>query len=239
MRAHADDSTKSRYRIFEARTEGRAQADPEKSHLADRTGRERFRPAEPSARADVFNVRFPSTGDQEINIEEVTQGSSSSSAMTLSVVIAGAPFAATRTGRPNFPCLSFARGFDSRRRTNPRPSSAISTLSPGRRLSAFRNWAGITSCPLVESLEPLIDQVLHVLPCRARKEKSAKQRSLNVAGRRIIEATSGTRANPRAHRSSRGPIPPETRWCVARRCRGCSARRRSHRRRPGSSVRYR
>jgi hypothetical protein len=153
MRTHPGDRAQRRHRILKARSIGRAQADSEKAHLADRAGRERFGPAEPSARPAVLGVRFPSARYEKVDIEQMTQGSSSSSAFTLSVVIAGAPCAETRTGRPNFPRLSLAARCDWRRRTSPRPSSVISTLSPGLRFSAFRSCAGITSCPLVESLE--------------------------------------------------------------------------------------
>ena len=117
MRTHPDDCVQRRHRILEARAEGRAQTDSEKAHLANRAGRERFSPTEPSAGPDILGVRFPSARYQEIDIEQMTHGSSASSAVTLSVVITGALGAATRTGRPNFPRLSLAARCDWRRRT--------------------------------------------------------------------------------------------------------------------------
>jgi hypothetical protein len=163
MPTHRDNCAQHRHRIREARAIGGTQADPEKTHLADRAGGKGFGPAEPSARSNILGVRFPSARDQKIHVEQVAQGSSSSSALTLSVVIGGEPGAATSTGRPNFPCLSAAARRCCRCRTNLRPSSLISTLSPGRKFRALRKRAGITSCPLVESMEVLISEVLHVL----------------------------------------------------------------------------
>jgi hypothetical protein len=46
-------------------------------------------------------------------------------------------------------------------------------LSPGRRFSALRSRVGMTSCPLVESVDELIVDVLHVLPL---EEKSTLPR---------------------------------------------------------------
>src|SRR5580658_6716175 len=180
MRAHSDDCTQRRPRIVKARAIGRAQADPEKAHFADRAGRKGFSLAEPPVRSDVLCVRFPPTCYQEIDIEQVTQGSSSSNAVTAAVVIGGAPSAATRTGRPNFPRLSLAARCDSRRSTNPRSSNSISTLSPGLRLSAFRNRAGITSCPLVESRELLMLQ--SYTSYRSRQDKRSEMRACWTSG---------------------------------------------------------
>lgn len=63
-------------------------------------------------------MRFPSAGDKKINVEQMAlaQGSSSSSLVTLAVVIGGALGAAFKTGRPNFPGLSFAAGLEARRK---------------------------------------------------------------------------------------------------------------------------
>ncbi len=138
-RAHTGDRIQCRHRILEAGTKRRAQADSEKAHLANRARRERLGAAKPSAGPKVLGVRFPSARDQEVHIEQVAQGSSSRSALTLSVVIAGAPSDATRTGRPNLPRLSLAARGVSRCRTSLGPSSFISTLSPGLRFKAFRN----------------------------------------------------------------------------------------------------
>src|ERR1700693_403657 len=133
MRAHTGDRVKRRHRILEARAKRRAQADSKKAHLADRAGRKGFGADEPSAGPNVLRVRFPSARYQEVHIEQVAQGSSSRSAFTLSVVITGAPFDVTRTGRPNFPRLRPAARGVARCRTSRRPSSFISTLSPGLR----------------------------------------------------------------------------------------------------------
>lgn len=124
MRAHPGNRAQRSHRAFEARPIGRAQADSEKAHLGDRAGREGFGPAEPSIRSDVLDVRFQSTRYQEVDIEQVAQGSSSSSVFTLPVVIGGATSAATRTGRPNFPRLSLATRRDWRRRSSPRASTS-------------------------------------------------------------------------------------------------------------------
>ena len=98
----------------------------------------------------------------------MAQELSSRSAFTLSVVIAGAPGAATRTGRPNFPRRSFAPLTEPRCRINRWPSSFISTLSPALRFNAFRSGAGITSCPLVESFELLMALILTRLTFMAK-----------------------------------------------------------------------
>ena len=160
MCSHPNDCGQRGHRVLETRTERWAQTNPEKAHFADRAGRKRFGTAEPLACSDVFRMRFPSARDQEVHIEQMAQELSSRSAFTLSVVIAGAPGAATRTGRPNFPRRSLAPLTEPRCRINRCPSSLISTLSPARRFNAFRSGAGITSCPLVESFELLMNVIL-------------------------------------------------------------------------------
>jgi hypothetical protein len=157
MPAHPQDRFERRDRVFEACTEGGTKTDPEKAHLADRAGRERFCAAEPSACSHVLGMGLPSTRDQKIHVEQMTHGSSSRIALTVSVVIAGAPAAETRTGRPNLPRASFAARGDLRSNINLGPSSVSSTLSPGRRFNALRYCVGMTSCPLVESVdEPIM-----------------------------------------------------------------------------------
>lgn len=164
MPAHRHDRFERRNRVVEARAEGWTKTDSEKAHLANRAGRERLRAAEPPARSAMLGVRLPSTRDQKVHIEQMTHASSSRSALTASVVIAGAPGPETRTGRPNLPRVSLAPRGDLRCRISLRPSSVTSTLSPGRRFNALRNRVGMTSCPLVESVDELIIDVLHVLP---------------------------------------------------------------------------
>jgi len=156
MRAHPHYPFEGRNRILEARAKGWTKADSEKAHFADRAGRERLRAAEPSTRPHMIGVRLPSTRNQEVHIEQMTHASSSSSTLTVSVVIAGAPGAETRTGRPNLPRVSLAPRGTVRSRISLRPSSVTSTLSPGRRFSALRNRVGMTSCPLVERVDELI-----------------------------------------------------------------------------------
>jgi len=118
--------------------------------------------------ARVYSAWDSQAGDQEADVEQMTQGNSSSAANTLSVVIRGAPLGATRTRRPNRPRLSLAERGDARSTTSFWPSSFISTWSPLLRFRAFRNRAGITSWPLVDSLEVLMSSVLHVLPILAK-----------------------------------------------------------------------
>src|ERR1700678_327375 len=138
MPAHPHDRFERRNRVFEARAKCGTEADPEKAHLTDRAGRERLCAAEPPARSDMAGMRLPSTRDEEIHVEQMTHGSSSSNALTVSVVTAGAPGAETRTGRPNLPRVSFAARGDLRSSINRCPSSVTSTLSPGCRFSALR-----------------------------------------------------------------------------------------------------
>ena len=138
MPTHPDDRFERSNRIFEACAKGRTKADPEKPHLAYRAGGERLRAPEPSACSHMVGMRLPSARDQKVHVEEMTQGSSSSSALTLSVVIFGAFDAETRTGRPNLPRVSFAAHGDLRSNINRCPSSITSTLSPGRRFNALR-----------------------------------------------------------------------------------------------------
>jgi len=156
MPTHPHDPFECRNRILEPRTECWTKADPEKAYFADRAGRERLRAAEPSACSRMLGVRLPSTCDQKVHVEQMTHGSSSRIALTVSVVIAGAPGAETRTGRPNLPRVSFAARGDLRSNINLGPSSVSSTLSPGRRFNALRYCVGMTSCPLVESVDELI-----------------------------------------------------------------------------------
>lgn len=170
---HAHDRLEGGPCIVEPRAERRTKADPEKAHLADRAGCERPRPAEPSARPDMVGVRLPSARDQEVDVEQMTHASSSRSALTLWVVIAGAPAPATSTGRPNLPRVSRAARGARHSKTSLWPSRVTSTLSPGRRLNAFRNRAGMTSWPLVESVAELIGNILPVLP---REAKSGRGR---------------------------------------------------------------
>ena len=86
----------------------------------------------------------------------MTHGRSSRIALTVSVVIAGAPGAETSTGRPNLPRVSLAARGDLRSNISRCPSSVTSTLSPGRRFKALRYWVGMTSCPLVDRVDKLI-----------------------------------------------------------------------------------
>jgi hypothetical protein len=138
MPTHSHDRFERSNRIFDACAKGRTKADTEKAHLAYRARGERLRAAEPSACAHMLGMRLPSTRDQKVHIEQMTHGRSSSSALTLSVVIFGAFGAETRTGRPNFPRVSFAARGDLRSNINRCPSSITSTLSPGRRFNALR-----------------------------------------------------------------------------------------------------
>src|ERR1700730_2453418 len=210
MRTHPGDCVKRRHRILEARAVGRAQTDSEKTHLANRAGRERFGPAEPSAGSDIFGVRFPSARYQEIDIEQVTHGSCASSAVTLSVVITGALSAASRTGRPTVPCLSLAARCDWPRRINARPSSSISTWSPGLRLSALRRRAGITSCPLVESRDLLMIQSYTSYLAVPRGYTPASRTRSNFHNRETPFHVRKSAFPTRSHlfgRASRGPPP--------------------------------
>ena len=135
----------------------------------------------------MVGVRLPSTRDQKVHIEQMTHASSSRSALTVSVVIGGTPGAETRTGRPNLPRVSLAPRGDLRSRTNLCPSSVISTLSPGRRFRALRNRVGMTSCPLVESVDVLIPMSYSDLPAGTEEDSTTapppvKKRPLLYAG---------------------------------------------------------
>ncbi len=219
MPAYPHDRFERRNHVVEARTEGWTQADSEKAHLADRAGRERLRAAEPSACSHMVSVRLPSTGNQKVHVEQVTHASSSRSALTVSVVIFGADGAQTRTGRPNLPRVSLAPPGALRSRINPLPSSVTSILSPGRRFNALRNRVGMTSCPLVESVDQLM------IKCLTRLTRGRKQALTLVAARgrawaayhhrpatKSPIAPSPAAANPRAG-SARG-------WTAAGRERG-------------------
>lgn len=138
MPARPHDRLERRDCVLEARAEGWTEADSEKAHLADRAGRKGLCAAEPSAGSHMVGMRLPSTRDQKVHVEQMTHGTSSSSALTVSVVIGAAPGADTRTGRPNLPRVSFAARGDLRSNINLRPSSVTSTLSPGRRFNALR-----------------------------------------------------------------------------------------------------
>ena len=168
MPSRPHDRFEHRDRILEPRAKGWTEADSEKAHLADRAGRKRLCAAEPSARSHMVGMRLPSTRDQKVHVEQMTHGRSSSSALTVSVVIAGAPGAETSTGRPNFPRVSFAARGALRSSINFRPSSVTSTLSPGRRFNALRYRVGITSCPLVESVDELIMMSYTSYPTKER-----------------------------------------------------------------------
>ena len=138
MSAHPQDRFERRNRIFEARAKGRTKADPEKAHLADRAGRERLRAAEPSAGSDMVGMRLPSARNQEVHVEQMTHGRSSSSALTFSVVIFGAFGAETRTGRPNLPRVSFAARGDLRSNISLPSFKRHLDLIPGRKFNALR-----------------------------------------------------------------------------------------------------
>jgi hypothetical protein len=127
VRAHRDNCPQRRDRVVKIGTKGRSKADSQKAHFADRARRKRFRIGKPLVRSRVFGVRFPGTRDQEAHVEQMTQGTSSSAANTLAVVIRGAPLAATRTRRPKRPRLSFAAGGATRCRINLWPSIFMST----------------------------------------------------------------------------------------------------------------
>src|SRR5439155_23127502 len=127
-----------------------------KSHLRDRRRGEVGDGVQPPIGADVIGVSRPRTGEEEVDVEEMTHGSSFRMALTRSGVMAGAPGGATKTGRPNLPRTSRARFGCSRWRTSFSPSIENETLSPAWRCKAFRKRWGMTNWPLVEMVTVLI-----------------------------------------------------------------------------------
>lgn len=94
--------------VREAGPLGRAHADAQKAHLADRAGGEAGETLQPAVRLAVAGVRLPRAGGQQVHIQQMAHSSSSRIALIRSAVMGGAPGGATSTARPNSPRIKLA-----------------------------------------------------------------------------------------------------------------------------------